>query len=181
MVQVGLESNGSDGSITLANTRYRLQTEWHIGLNKETGYESESHFGRYFGQMQWLFPYVGWDFRKRTLIPGEKNIFGQLLAPKKNLFGQTNTKNFRQVFHVGVEYTLPMLVIADGSIDSEGKLRFQLSREDIAISKRLRFNFMVNTDKEYTAGFRYITTKWLALSTHLDSDMGLGAGVTLTY
>lgn len=181
MAQIGLESNGSEGSITVANTRYRLQTEWHIGLNKETGYESESHFGRYFGQMQWLFPYVGWDFRKRTLIPGEKNLFGQLLAPRKNLFGQTNTKNFRQVAHVGVEYTLPMLVIADGSIDSEGKLRFQLSREDIGISKRLRFNFRVNTDKEYTAGFRYITTKWLALSTHLDSDMGLGAGVTLTY
>ena len=89
--------------------------------------------------------------------------------------------HFRQVFHVGVEYTLPMLVIADVSIDSEGKLRFQLSREDVAISKRLRFNFMVNTDKEYTAGFRYITTKWLALSTHFDSDMGLGAGVVLTY
>ncbi len=181
MAQVGLESNGSDGAITVANTRYRLQTEWRIGLNKETGYESESHLGRYFGQMQWLFPYVGWDFRKRTLIPGEKNMFGQLLAPKKNLFGQTNTKNFRQVAHIGVEYTLPMLVIADGSIDSEGKLRFQLSREDIGISKRLRFNFRVNTDKEYTAGFRYITTKWLALSTHLDSDMGLGAGVTVIY
>ncbi|HEY5462149.1 MAG TPA: multicopper oxidase domain-containing protein [Hanamia sp.] len=181
MAQVGLESNGSDGMLMLANTRYRLQTEWRIGLNKEMGYESESHLGRYLGVMQWLFPYIGWDFRKRTLIPGEKNLFGQLLAPKKNLFGQTNTKNFRQVAHVGVEYMLPMLVIADGSIDSEGKIRFQLSREDIAISKRLRFNFRVNTDKEYTAGFRYITTKWLSLSTHFDSDMGLGAGVTLTY
>jgi len=181
MAQVGLESNGSDGMLMLANTRYRLQTEWRIGLNEHNGYESESHLGRYLGVMQWLFPYVGWDFRKRILIPGEKNMFGQLLAPKKNLFGQTNTKNFRQVAHVGVEYTLPMLIIADGSIDTEGKLRFQLSREDIAISKRLRFNFMVNTDKEYMVGFRYITTKWLALSTHFDSDMGLGAGVTVTY
>jgi hypothetical protein len=40
---------------------------------------------------------------------------------------------------------------------------------------------MVNTDKEYTAGFKYITTKWLSLSAHFDSDMGLGAGVVLTY
>jgi hypothetical protein len=80
--------------------------------------------------------------------PFEKNIFGQLLTPKKNIFGQTNSKNFRQVVHIGVEYTLPMLVIADGSIDSEGKFRFQLKREDIPISKRLRFNFMANTDKE---------------------------------
>ena len=40
---------------------------------------------------------------------------------------------------------------------------------------------MVNTDKEYMVGFRYITTKWLALSTHYDSDMGYGAGITIIY
>ncbi|WP_158085403.1 multicopper oxidase domain-containing protein, partial [Niastella vici] len=182
MAKVGLESNGSDGELMFANTRYRLQTEWRIGINQHDGYESESHFGRYLGRMQWLFPYIGWDFRKRTLDnPFEKNLFGQLLAPRTNLFGQTNTKNFRQVFHAGVEYTLPMLIIADGSIDSEGKLRFQLKREDIPVSKRLRFNFLVNTDKEYQVGFRYIITKYFNLSTHLDSDMGLGAGITLTY
>ncbi len=181
MAQVGLESNGSDGEIMVANTRYRLSTEWRIGLNEHHGYESESHFGRYFGEMQWLFPYVGWDFRRRIVEAGEKNLFGQSLTPKTNLFGQTNTKNFRQVIHVGVEYTLPMLVIADASIDSEGKLRFQLSRDDVALSKRLRFNFLVNTDKEYRFGFRYILTNWFALSSHFDGDMGLGGGITLNY
>src|SRR3546814_10787067 len=60
---------------------------------KDMGYESESHFGRYIGRMQWLFPYIGWDFRKRTIDPMEKNLFGQSLAPGKNLFGQNNTKN----------------------------------------------------------------------------------------
>ncbi|SHL10102.1 copper-resistance protein, CopA family [Chitinophaga jiangningensis] len=182
MARVGLESNGSDGEIMFANTRYRLQTEWRIGYNQHHGYESESHFGRYLGRMQWLFPYIGWDFRKRTLDdPFEKNLFGQLLAPKKNLFGQTNTKNFRQVIHAGVEYTLPMLIVADASIDSEGKLRFQLKREDIGITKRLRFNFTANTDREYAFGFRYIVTKYFNLSTHFDSDMGLGAGITFVY
>lgn len=182
MGRIGIESNGSDGEIMLANTRYRLQTEWRIGLKGHHGYESESHFGRYFGKMQWLFPYVGWDFRNRTIDdPFEKNLFGQLLTPKKNLFGQTNTKNFRQVVHAGVEFTLPMLVILDGSVDSEGKLRFQLRREDIPVSKRLRFNFSANTDKEYMFGFRYIISKYFNLSTHFDSDMGLGAGITLVY
>lgn len=182
MGRIGLESNGSDGEIMFANTRYRLQTEWRIGFNQHHGYESESHFGRYFGRMQWLFPYIGWDFRKRTLDdPFEKNLFGQLLSPKKNLFGQSNTKNFRQVFHIGIEYTLPMLIIADGSIDSEGKLRFQLRREDIPVSKRLRFNFTANTDREYMFGFRYIVNKYFNLSTHFDSDMGLGAGITIVY
>lgn len=168
--KIGLESNGSDGELLFANTRYRLQTEWRIGLTPENGYESESHLGRYLGKMQWWFPYIGWDFRYRRLD-----------KPEKNLFGQTNTKNYRSAFHVGVEYTLPMLVVADASIDTDGRLRFQLNREDIALGKRLRFNFMANTDKEYMAGFRYIVTKNFSFSTHYDSDMGVGAGITLNY
>jgi hypothetical protein len=40
---------------------------------------------------------------------------------------------------------------------------------------------MINTDKEYMAGFRYIVTKYISLSTHYDSDMGLGAGITIIY
>ncbi len=170
MGRVGLESNGSDGEIRLSNTRYQLSTEWRIGLNDRHGYESESHFGRYIGKMQWLFPYVGWDVRYRKLDEHEKN-----------LFGQKNTKDFRQVFHVGLQYTLPMLIVADASLDTEGRLRLQLSREDVPVTRRLRFNFMVNSDYEYMAGFRYIFTKNFALSTHYDSDMGFGAGITLSY
>lgn len=60
-------------------------------------------------------------------------------------------------------------------------VRFQLRREDVPTSKRVRFQFMVNTDKEYMAGFRYIVTKYFGLSTHYDSDMGYGAGLTLNY
>jgi len=66
-------------------------------------------------------------------------------------------------------------------MDTDGKLRFQLMREDLPVSKRLRFNFMVNTDKEYMAGLRYAVTKYLSLSSHYDSDMGIGAGITVTY
>ncbi|MDQ0109202.1 FtsP/CotA-like multicopper oxidase with cupredoxin domain [Chitinophaga terrae (ex Kim and Jung 2007)] len=170
MGRVGLESNGSDGELMVANTRYRLSTEWRVGLNADHGYESESHFGRYFGKMQWLFPYIGWDVRYRRMREAEKN-----------LFGQTNTKDYRQVFHVGLEYTLPMLIIADASVDTDGRIRVQLSREDVPVTRRLRFNFMVNTDKEYMAGFRYIVTRHLAISTHYDSDMEYGAGITLSY
>lgn len=170
MAEIGLESNGSDGALTFSNTRYRLQTEWRVGLNAENGYETESHLGRYIGRMQWLFPYIGWDFRYRR----EKQ-------PEKNLFGQTNTRNKRGVLHAGFEYTLPMLLIADASIDTDGKLRLQLSREDIPLTRRLRFQFLANTDREYMAGFRYIWTNYLSLSTHYDSDMGFGAGITLRY
>lgn len=170
MARVGLESNGSDGEVMLANTRYRFQSEWRIGTDDRKGYESESHFGRYLGKMQYWLPYVGWDFRYRRDNGSEKN-----------LFGQTDTKDHRNVICAGVQYTLPMLVVADMRVDMRGNLRLQLGREDLPVTSRLRFNFAVNTDKEYTAGFRYIITKYVGLSTHYDSDMGFGAGLTLNY
>jgi hypothetical protein len=50
-----------------------------------------------------------------------------------------------------------------------------LGREDVPLTKRLRFNMMLNTDKEYMAGLRYIATKYISISSHYDSDMGIGA------
>ena len=63
----------------------------------------------------------------------------------------------------------------------ESKFRFQLMREDIPLTPRIRLNLMGNTHKEYMAGLRYIVTKYFGISTHYDSDMGFGAGITLTY
>lgn len=170
MARVGLESNGSDGEAMYANTRWKLQTLWHLGYHDKHGYESEINVGRYLDRMQWFFPYAGFDYHYKKVTSQEKNILGQI-----------SNKNNRKAFVAGVQYTLPMLVIADTRIDSDGKFRFQFSREDISITSRLRFNFMTNTDKEYMAGFRYIVTKYFSFSTHYDSDMGLGAGVTLNY
>ena len=170
MARIGLESNGSDGEAMLANTRYRFQTEWRLGTDVIKGYESESHFGRYLGRMQYWLPYIGWDFRDRRSDEREKN-----------LFGQPDTKNHRDVICAGVQYTLPFLFTLDGRVDGKGNLRLQLGREDIAVTSRLRFSLMANTDKEYMAGFRYILTRYIGLSTHYDSDMGFGAGVTVNY
>ncbi len=97
------------------------------------------------------------------------------------MFGQLSNKNKRHAAVLGLAYTLPMLVVADMRVDSDGKLRFQLGREDIPLTSRLRLNMVGNTDKEYTAGFRYIVNKTFSLSTHYDSDMGLGGGLTLIY
>jgi FtsP/CotA-like multicopper oxidase with cupredoxin domain len=168
--KIGLESNGSDGEFTVANTRFRLQTEWRIGLNNRDGYESESHLGRYVGEMQWWFPYIGWDFRHRKMDGIEKDIFGH-----------ASSVDDRKAFCMGIEYMLPMLIKADARFDTQGRLRFQLAREDVPVSARVRFSFMLNTDKEYMAGLRYVVTKYFSASTHYDSDMGFGAGITLTY
>ena len=76
---------------------------------------------------------------------------------------------------------MPMLMVADLRADMEGRIRLQLSREDIPFTSRLRFSFMANTDREYMAGFRYILSKFFSLSTHYDSDMKFGAGMTFHY
>ncbi|MEO6759459.1 MAG: multicopper oxidase domain-containing protein, partial [Saprospiraceae bacterium] len=188
MARVGLQSNGSDGEAMLAQTRWKLSTMWHLGYHDAHGYESETMLGRYIGKMQWLYPYAGFDYHYKVeghpqegffdLHGSPRNIFG---SETKNLFGQISNKNNRKAAVAGIAYTLPLLVVADARVDSDGKLRFQLSREDVPLSPRLRFAWMINTDKEYMAGFRYIVTKYVSLSTHYDSDMGIGAGVTLVY
>jgi len=176
MVRAGIEYNGSDGEAMVSTNRSALKEMWHLGYHDMHGYESETILGRYLGVNQWWFPYIGFDYHY-------KKVEGDITKSSdyKNMFGQVSNKNDRQTFVVGIEYTLPWLVIADARIDGDGKLRFQLSREDVPVTKRLRFNVMGNTDKEYTVGFRYIVSKWFALSTHYDSDMGLGAGITITY
>lgn len=171
MAENDFATNGNDGMVMFHNTRWSFGTEWRLGYNDEHGYEMETHIGRYVGKNQWFMPFIGFDWRYR-------NQNGEV---EKNLFGQTNTKDRRAVLSLGAKYTLPMLVEFQGELFMDGNVKFQLMREDIPISPRLRWAFMVNTDKEYMTGFKYITTRNLGISTHYDSDMGIGFGVTLNY
>lgn len=172
MAENDFASNGNDGMFMVQNTRWSIGTEWRLGYSDMHGYETETHVGRYIGKMQWLMPFVGFDWRYRDMNMHET---------EKNLFGQTSTQDQRAQFSFGVEYTLPLLVKLQAEVYQDGNLRLQLMREDIPVSKRLRMSLMLNTDYEYMAGLRYIVTRNFALSTHYDSDMGLGGGVTISY
>ena len=172
MFQNDLATNGNDGEMMLQNTRWSIGSEWRLGYGDMHGYETETHIGRYFGKMQWLMPFIGFDWRYRKMGIDEH---------EKNLFGQSNTKDNRAVLSIGVNYTLPMLIRFQTEVFTDGIVRLQLMREDIPISKRLRFAFMVNTDKEYMTGLHYILNRNLSLRTHYDSDMGFGAGISFSY
>jgi len=171
MAQNDFATNGNDGMAMLQNTRWSLGTEWRLGYNDHHGYEIETHLGRYIGKNQWLMPFVGFDWRYRK----QDGEF------EKNVFGQTNTKDNRAQLSAGVAYTLPMLVVAQAEVFTDGNIRFQMERIDIAISKRLRMDLMWNTDTEYMAGLRYIVNKNMGITTHYDSDMGIGFGIALNY
>ena len=100
---------------------------------------------------------------------------------EKNLFGQESTKDVRSVFSAGLEYTMPMLIKAQVEIFTDGNFRLQFERKDIPVSKRLRMSLMWNTDKEYMAGLRYIIKRNFGVTTHYDSDMGIGFGASFNY
>ena len=172
MAENDFATNGNDGELMYQSTRWSIGTEWRLGYNDMHGYETETHIGRYIGKMQWLMPFVGYDWRYRKL--GHNEV-------EENLFGQKNSKDKRAVFSAGVNYTLPMLVIAQGEIFTDGNVRLQFERNDIPVTKRLRMNLMWNTDKEYMGGLRYIASRNLGVTTHYDSDMGFGVGLNLNY
>ena len=173
MVSNEVATNGNFGSLTFQNPRWNLGTEWRLGYNEITGWETETHFGRYLGSQQWWFIFIGFDLRYRN-EPISNNL-------QKNLFGQENTKNQRELLSVGVEYLLPLFVKAQLELYHSGYLRFSLGREDIEISNRSRFTFNVNTDFEYTLGYRYIFSKYFSATANLDSDLGFGVGIKFVY
>ncbi len=172
MAENDFATNGNDGELMFQNTRWSVGTEWRLGYNDMHGYETETHIGRYIGKMQWLMPFVGFDWRYRKL--GHNEV-------EENLFGQKNSKDKRAVFSVGVNYTLPILVMAQAEIFTDGNARLQFERNDIPVTKRLRMNLMWNTDKEYMGGLRYIASRNLGITTHYDSDMGFGVGLNANY
>ena len=167
-----VSSNGNDGKFRYHNTRWSIDGDWRAGYNAKHGYEAEFHVGRYIGQYQWFKPFIGYDTRYRKIDNNQK---------EKNIFGQYLKANKRSFFSLGFVYTLPLLIDLQGEIYHNGNLRFQLSRDDIPISKRLRMAFMINSDKEYMFGLYYILNKNLSISSHYDSDMKTGIGIKLTY
>ena len=172
MTQNDFATNGNDGMAMVQNARWSFGTEWRLGYNSMHGYEVETHMGRYIGKNQWFMPFVGFDYRYRKMGKDQQET---------NLFNQSNTKDNRSLVSIGFDYTLPMLVIFQAEVYHNGDVRFQLMREDIPVSKRLRAGFMVNTDKEYMADLRYIINKNMGIRTHYDSDMGFGVGLLVNY
>ena len=169
-----IATNGNDGMAMLQSTRWSLMSEWRLGYMDAHGYEVETHLGRYIGKMQWFMPFIGFDYRYRKRD-------GQLNFQEANLFNQTDTKDTRQSFSLGFQYTLPMLILFEAEVFIDGTILLQLKRDDIPITKRLRLGLMYNSDKEYMVDLKYILNKNMGIRTHYDSDMGFGIGLNLNY
>ncbi|WP_027372433.1 multicopper oxidase domain-containing protein [Chryseobacterium sp. UNC8MFCol] len=169
-------------TMTMFGPRWANLNEFHSNWNFDH-FEGSAKVGRFLGKFQWALPYAGFRVQKNHEIMERQMAEGMGMSfnGKKTWFGQQKASKNKFAFIVGMQYVLPMLITADASVDQNGKVLLELSREDIPLSRRLRGNFSVNSDGEFSTGLRYIVQKWLSLSGNYDNEMGWGAGVTLTY
>lgn len=169
-------------TMTMFGPRWANLNEFHSNWNFDH-FEGSAKVGRFLGKFQWALPYAGFRIQKNHEIMERQMAedMGMDFHGKKTWFGQQKASKSELAFMVGMQYVLPMLITADASVDQNGKVLLELSREDIPLSRRLRGNFSVNSDGEFSTGLRYIVQKWLSLSGNYDNEMGWGAGVTLTY
>ncbi len=161
---LSVHSQGAWFSGNISNNKTALEFEGRV--NWKGNFETETHLLRYLDKKQYLAFYVGYDYRKNKTLP---------------LFNKPNSKDNRHVFDAGFYYLLPMLIRSEWRIDNTGRLRLQLERRDLPLSNNFFFDFRVNTDKEYTVGFRYMVAKSFSISTNYDSDYKWGAGLTWHY
>ncbi|WP_291897122.1 multicopper oxidase domain-containing protein [Chryseobacterium sp.] len=169
-------------TMTMFGPRWANLNEFHSNWNFDH-FEGSAKIGRFLGKFQWALPYTGIRVQKNHEIMERQMAedMGMDFHGKKTWFGQQKASKNKFAFMVGMQYVLPMLITADASVDQNGKVLLELSREDIPLSRRLRGNFSVNSDGEFSTGVRYILQKWLSVSGNYDNELGWGAGVTLTY
>ncbi|WP_396335931.1 multicopper oxidase domain-containing protein [Chryseobacterium soli] len=169
-------------TMTMFGPRWANLNEFHSNWDFDH-FDGNFKVGRFLGKFQWALPYAGFRIQKNHEIMERQMAreSGMENHGKKTWFGQYKASKDRYAFIVGAQYLLPMLITADASVDHNGKVLLELSREDIPISRRIRGNFSLNSDGEFTTGLRYIVQKWFSVSGNYDNEMGWGAGVTLTY
>lgn len=169
-------------TMTMFGPRWANLNEFHSNWDFDH-FDGNFKVGRFLGKFQWALPYAGFRIQKNHEIMERQMAreSGMENHGKKTWFGQYKASKDRYAFIVGAQYLLPMLITADASVDHNGKVLLELSREDIPISRRIRGNFSLNSDGEFTTGLRYIVQKWFSISGNYDNEMGWGAGVTLTY
>ena len=161
---LAIHSQGTWMDANVSNNKNALKFECRADWKGD--FETETHLLRYLDKKQFLAFYIGYDYRYNKTLP-----FADIVDSKDN----------RRVFDAGFYYLLPMLIRSEWRITHTGKVRLQLERKDIPLSNNFFFDFSLNTDKEYTLGFRYMISRYVSISTNYDSDYKWGAGFTWHY
>lgn len=124
--QTKIASDAVFGFANIVGNRGILGTTYRVSYKNQ--YEFQPDYQRFLDKRQFLSVYAGADIR---------NTF-QLVENGK----QTD----RRVGVLGVRYLLPMFVQSELRVDHRGNVRFQLSRNDMPITRRLRLSLVGNSD-----------------------------------
>ena len=155
-----ISSNMTEGSLTLANSRFSLEAGWEVGwqLVDETEWEgvvtADYHFNRFTSV------FVGADFL------GEGSSSDETRAV------------------LGTRYLLPLNFKSVAWFDSDGGARFFLEKE-LELTPRLglygEVEYDTHTQWEGMVGLSYMVSRDFSILANYHSEFGVGAGVQLRF
>jgi len=153
-----IESQMSEGRISLTNSRNDLVGRWEAGWGglDTTDYEADLLYGRYFNPNLSLFAGLR--------LTNEAGSEDRALA--------------------GVAYRLPFLIHSELSLDSEGDARLMLAKELQLTSRLAAFatgEYDTGSQWQWSGGVEFTLGKRTALISRYHSDYGFGAGMSLRY
>jgi CopA family copper-resistance protein len=156
-----IATDGVFGNAQLSNVRNEIGTTYRVSYKDQ--YEFQPYYQRYIDKRQFLSGFVGGDIRNTfTIKEGDR-------------------EEDRRVVVAGVRYLLPLFIDSEIRVDHKGNLRFQLSREDIPLTRRLFLAVSGNTDKEFNVDFDYFIAKNFSLHASYDSEYKYGVGLTILW
>jgi CopA family copper-resistance protein len=158
-----IATNGVYGEARYSNNFNSVGLEYRLNYKGE--FELQPDYERYIDNHQFLSIYGGADIRNSQEDNGDAG---------------TSFKK-RRVAVAGVRYLLPLFVESELRVDHNGRVRFQLKREDMPLSRRIRLSMSANTDKEYNIDFDYLLLQYLTVHASYDSDYKYGAGLTFLW
>lgn len=159
--QTKIASDAVFGFANIVGNRGILSTTYRVSYKNQ--YEFQPDYQHFIDKRQFLSAYIGADIR---------NTF-QII--------ENGNRVDRKVGVIGVRYLLPMFVQSELRVDHRGNVRFQLSRNDMPISRRLRLSLVGNSDWEYNIDFDYNIAKRFYIHASYDSDYKYGAGLTVLW
>jgi len=136
--------------------REDFYTSWEYGIN---------HLGEYEIDLGWM----------HYFNPNVSSLAG---------YRFTNEEDSEDRFFAGVEYRLPYMVYATGTIDSEGDARIELDK-DFQLTSRLsltpRVEYDTNSSWDWSVSADYLLTRDFSLTTGYDSKHGFGGGFKIRF
>ena len=159
--QTKIASNGVFGFVNLSGNKSILGATYRVSYKNQ--YEFQPDYQRFLDKRQFLSAFIGADIRNTFQVVEE----GRSMDRKVGVFG--------------LRYLLPMFLLTELRLDHKGEVRFQLSRNDIPITRRLRLSLSANTDKEFNVDFDYSIAKRFYIHAAYDSDYKFGGGLTILW